>query len=387
MFLLAAVMTVLAVAAGCGSAPPNGASQPSLTGLEISGYGMLSGSVSNAGADDRIYVYLTGGESHLQESETENPMFPIKDGGRFEVQLTDTSARSATVYVANKGINFHDLSVLEAGSVAKAERDVPDITFFKIVYDLNYETDETPPQSTLKFAGRPAKLTPDVPKRAEYQFLGWSPNKGDEEPKYSAGGNFVGDYDATLYAVWAYAGETPKPEPFVLLADDGATTDRYRNVALMGSDNNGNDGSIAFDTHDTGEAYIGEGSVRISYTAPADGSAHWSGLVLLYAPEIEDEGAWKGDPGELGPDLSKGYTKITLWVKGSGGVGKIFSEYNGGAQASKFITFTEEWQQVVLEIPKNAKYNNIMFGASFNQANPGEKGGTVSFWADGLQFE
>jgi len=170
------------------------------------------------------------------------------------------------------------------------------------------------------------------------------------------------------------------PEPFILLKDDGAEEDVYKQIAYMGSKNNGNDGSMTVKTNDTSQKKIGNSSMNFTYTGPGSGS-HWAGMMFLYAP-----GVYTADPGDKGPDLSK-YTEFTFYVKGSGGTVKFFIECDGAPQASMFIKPDDEWQKVVLYLNDNWSYNNIPFGWACNEGNPDVKGGTIEFWVDGLQFE
>jgi hypothetical protein len=153
----------------------------------------------------------------------------------------------------------------------------------------------------------------------------------------------------------------------------------YKDIAYMGSDSNGNDGSMSVKEYDTSQKKVGSASMKFTYTSP--GRSHWAGMALLYAKDV-----WISDPGPDGPDL-KLYSKYTFWVKGSGGTVKFFIECDGGPQSTKYVTVEDEWQQVTLNIKDSWKYNNIMFGWACNESNPNADGGTIEFWCDGMQFE
>ena len=175
---------------------------------------------------------------------------------------------------------------------------------------------------------------------------------------------------------------TPPPPtptaPFILLADDGAMENAYKDIGYMGSVNNGDDGSMSVKEYDTSQKKTGNASMRFTYASP--GKSHWAGMALLF------ETGWKSDPGSDGPDLGL-YSEYTFWVKGSGGTVKFFIECDGGAQSTKFVTVEDEWQQVTLNIKDSWKYCNIMFGWACNESNPDVDGGTIEFWCDGMQFE
>ena len=115
--------------------------------------------------------------------------------------------------------------------------------------------------------------------------------------------------------------------------------------------------------------------MKFSY-APTVASAHWSGVALLW--ESQD---WKAH----GPDL-KMYSQITFWVRGSGGQVKFFVEGDGYAQRTTVVTLTEDWQKITLEVG-SWEYINVPFGWACSDKDPDVKGGTITFWVDGLQFE
>lgn len=58
------------------------------------------------------------------------------------------------------------------------------------------------PSSQTKTYGQTLKLSSTVPTRSGYTFLGWSTSSVATSATYSAGGNYVNNSGATLYAVW-----------------------------------------------------------------------------------------------------------------------------------------------------------------------------------------
>lgn len=59
------------------------------------------------------------------------------------------------------------------------------------------------PSSQTKTHGTTLKLSSTVPTKSGYTFLGWSTSSTATTATYSAGGNYVDNKSATLYAVWA----------------------------------------------------------------------------------------------------------------------------------------------------------------------------------------
>ncbi|MEE1002728.1 MAG: InlB B-repeat-containing protein [Acutalibacteraceae bacterium] len=58
------------------------------------------------------------------------------------------------------------------------------------------------PATQIKYYNQTLVLTEKKPTRTGYTFLGWSTNKTSTKPTYYAGGNYVANSSATLYAVW-----------------------------------------------------------------------------------------------------------------------------------------------------------------------------------------
>lgn len=172
-------------------------------------------------------------------------------------------------------------------------------------------------------------------------------------------------------------GQPSTAKPMPIFKDDGASDNIVKDTAFMGMYQDGMDGSIAVSLNDTSmNPKVGRTAIKFSYN-PTVISAHWSGIALLWEAQ-----GWKTP----GPDL-KAYTKLTFWVRGQGGIVKFFVEGNGYSQCTSYITLTEEWQKISMDLYDSWDYVNIPFGWACSESNPDQKGGTITFWVDGLQFE
>lgn len=96
-------------------------------------------------------------------------------------------------------------------STASATVSVPAKKSYNITYNAN--TGRGEPGSQTKWYGETLKLSTTVPKLDGYDFMGWSITQsapGSGEVKYAAGGSYVDNAAATLYAVWKRAYIPPK---------------------------------------------------------------------------------------------------------------------------------------------------------------------------------
>ena len=170
---------------------------------------------------------------------------------------------------------------------------------------------------------------------------------------------------------------TPTPVPsFIMFQDDGSSKNTFMDIAYMGMYSDGNDGSISMNVNDTSTTpKFGRVAMKFTYK-PTNTGSHWSGAALLWETQN-----WKAK----GPDLSQ-YSKLTFWVCGNGGEVKFFIEGDGVAQKTTYVTLTKDWQKITLALG-NWDYVNVPFGWACNESNPDAKGGTITFWVDGLQFE
>ena len=71
---------------------------------------------------------------------------------------------------------------------------------YHITYDAGEGSGAPLPQGKAK--GKAMIISPVVPTRDGFDFLGWALTQDTEQPEYLAGGEFNKDADTTLYAVW-----------------------------------------------------------------------------------------------------------------------------------------------------------------------------------------
>lgn len=82
------------------------------------------------------------------------------------------------------------------------------IITYSIIYDANGGTGA--PASQTKNYGSTLTLSPVIPTRTNYNFLGWSPNKSATSATYSAGGSYTTNSSVIFYAVWKLAYVKPR---------------------------------------------------------------------------------------------------------------------------------------------------------------------------------
>ena len=79
-----------------------------------------------------------------------------------------------------------------------------------VSYDLNGAKGSI--RNQIKVKNKPILLTPEIPERDGYTFIGWSESATATMPDYLAGALYTADNSVTLYAVWE--ADTPaEPEP------------------------------------------------------------------------------------------------------------------------------------------------------------------------------
>ncbi len=252
---------------------------------------------------------------------------------------------------------------------------------------LNYGSGAEQLFDTVMMIGEQGIVLPEeIPEREGYVFRGWDPDPNAAAGQYGTGDYYIENQD--LYATWVRessplpsSSPSSRPAPqYIMLQDDGAISNVYSSLALMGMLSNGSDNSVSMDPEDPSQSYSGKTSMQFSYQPPDIGD-HWSGVMMLLV-----EGNYQADPGEKGPDLSK-VSKMVFNVKGSGGSVRFFVECDGGEQIVEAVNLQADWQQVTLELDSSWSYCNIPFGWSCNESDPDTAGGKIEFWVDGLRFE
>lgn len=123
---------------------------------------------------------------------------PTRTGHTFLGWSTSSTATSATyqpggTYTSNSGATLY--------AVWK-------INTYTVSYNANGGSGA--PGNQTKTYGSNLTLSSTKPTRTNYNFKGWSKDKSDTSPTYSAGGVYTEDVAVTLYAVWELAYWSPK---------------------------------------------------------------------------------------------------------------------------------------------------------------------------------
>ena len=386
---------------------------PTFVSVDVSDERIINGTVLNGDpAGQRLFIYLSGGASDGFQSDAISNRYLFDEGGSFQIEINDNSAETATIYLATRNVDQSSRQTVEKGSLAQITIVLPPSSLAE-TYIVSYEDGlgNVLPIETVKFKDVTKALTDYIPKRDGYVFLGWSTDPGAAVIKYAPESNYSQNVDVTLYAIWKLddgsgvvddddvesssssggdvggsegndggtqlgSGVIPSSS-FILLADDGAKGGKnaFNDTAYMGMNENGTDGSIGANINDTSKnPIVGRTAMKFSYT-PINSDAHWSGVALLWKTQ-----GWN----EEGPDL-KAYTKMTFWVCGNGGRVKFFIEGDGFTQKTCLVSLTEDWQKITLDIG-NWEYINVPFGWACSESDPDQKGGTITFWVDGVHF-
>ncbi len=83
------------------------------------------------------------------------------------------------------------------------EPELPAGTEVKINFDLNYQTDETAPESVTAIVGDEIENLPELEDRDGYSFVGWNTSPDGKGKTYSDGRNLISTKEEiTLYAIW-----------------------------------------------------------------------------------------------------------------------------------------------------------------------------------------
>ena len=170
---------------------------------------------------------------------------------------------------------------------------------------------------------------------------------------------------------------TPEPERPVLYIykDNQSAENHYLDISYMGSVNNGNDGSLYIDPGYRQNPRFGETCIEIRYE-PLDDS-HWAGMMWLSGRDN-----YPPSPPVDGVDTAR-VNKLTFWAKGNGMV-KFFIENDTGAQVSRQVELTSNWQEYTLALPRNWEQVCIGFGWSSNSI--GADGEPIVFYVDEIAF-
>ena len=132
-----------------------------------------------------------------------------------------------------------------------------------ITYNAN--GGETPPAEQFKPAGETITLSPDVPTRTGYTFLGWGTSTSATKPSYQPGASYSADADLTLYALWRITNPpTLRGKNVTMLAGD--TRDLADLVELT------HDGVLSYTLTATAGGVVRLDGQRVTATATGSGA-------------------------------------------------------------------------------------------------------------------
>ncbi len=128
---------------------------------------------------------------------------------------------------------------------------------------------ENPPADQFKRVGETITLSPDIPTRRGYTFLGWGTSASAATPTYQPGDRYSANADLTLYALWRITnpptlrakdvsmlvGDTRNLSDFVELTHDGVLS--YTLTATAG-------GTVRVDGQNVTAAATGNGALIVS---------------------------------------------------------------------------------------------------------------------------
>ena len=115
---------------------------------------------------------------------------PTRTGYTFLGWSTDRNAESA---VYDAGGSYTDNTSATLYAIWK-------INTYTVTYDANGGTGA--PSAQIKTYGQPLILSSKVPVRSGYTFLGWSESNTATDAVYQAGGEYIENSNAVLYAIW-----------------------------------------------------------------------------------------------------------------------------------------------------------------------------------------
>ncbi len=149
--------------------------------------------------ENKVQVtYDANGGSGAPEPQTKQPATeltlsgqkPTRPGYTFSGWSIDRNAESAA-YEA--GGTYTDDTSITLYAVWK-------INTYTVTYDANGGTGA--PSAQIKTYGQPLILSSKVPVRSGYTFLGWSESNTATDAVYQAGGEYIENSNAVLYAIW-----------------------------------------------------------------------------------------------------------------------------------------------------------------------------------------
>ena len=158
----------------------------------------------------------------------------------------------------------------------------------------------------------------------------------------------------------AFNAQTEQPQPTLAPTDESDTFTvyddapvHYGDIAYMGSQNNGNDGSMSIDPGCTENPHSGSKCIRITYAPPS--SNHWAGMMWLsgannFPPNLPVNGV----------DASR-VSQLTFYARGTGST-KFFIENEAGDQMTMSVELKPDWTLHIVDIPPDWEHICVGFG-------------------------
>ncbi|NLI19982.1 MAG: DUF3597 domain-containing protein [Clostridiales bacterium] len=151
---------------------------------------------------------------------------------------------------------------------------------------------------------------------------------------------------------------TPTAAAYVFQVYDDAPV-HYGDIAYMGNQNNGDDGSMVIDTGCTDNPHSGVSCIRITYDPPSAG--HWAGMMWLsgannFPPNLPVDGV----------DAARA-SRLTFYARGLGST-KFFIENEQKQQVTLNVQLPSDWTQYTLAVPSDWEQVCVGFGFASNAA-------------------
>lgn len=164
---------------------------------------------------------------------------------------------------------------------------------------------------------------------------------------------------------------------FYVYADYLSKRNHYNDIAYMGNNNFGDDGSMKIMQDCTDNPKSRNTCIKITYTPK--NSNHWAGMAWLSGDQ-----RWRSPIDGVDVSLAK---KLTFWARGSGGRVKFFIENSGKTQDSSYISLNEEWTQYTLSIPRDGEdIADISVGFGWAANSSDVSGKSMTFYLDDIMF-
>lgn len=149
---------------------------------------------------------------------------------------------------------------------------------------------------------------------------------------------------------------TPTAAVYLFPVYDDAL-EHYGDIAYMGNNNNGDDGSMTIDPGCAENPYSGSACLKITYTPPS--LSHWAGMMWIsgannYPPNLPVDGV----------DAAQA-NRLTFYARGDGST-KFFIENDERQQVTLNVQLTPDWTQYTLDVPSDWQQVCVGFGFASN---------------------